>query len=236
MHRKMTLLSEIDTKFETLPSAYLNPRSKPTFNEEHEESPKDPWATAQAWHDVFASRIDGAALSAVAPAIGGAAPTVLVSVRQADLDSGSGSGFIEGCEAPILMQTVEQFVCAGGQQHVVIVPDGTSNAIGSTQRLFTVTQRRAITLRDGGCSIPGCSIPAAWTEVHHVDEHRGGGDTESCNGVLLCWFPPHDRDERVADPHDRWCPACETTAMAAERTQRSRNAVAAGDKVPHSTG
>ena len=87
VHRKMTLLPEIDAKFETLMNAYLNPRSKPTFNDADPDAPKDPRATAQARHDVFASLIDGAARSADSPTIGGAAPTVLVSVRQADLDA-----------------------------------------------------------------------------------------------------------------------------------------------------
>ncbi|RZU64437.1 uncharacterized protein DUF222 [Microterricola gilva] len=188
VHRKMTLLPEIDAKFETLLNAYLNPRSKPSFNDPDPDAPKDPRASAQARHDVFASLIDGAARSASAPTIGGAAPTVLVSVRQADLDAGTGVGFVEGCEAPISMRAVEQFVCAGGQQHVVIGPDGTINCIGSNDRVFNATQRRAITLRDGGCIIPGCSIPAAWSEIHHVKAYRDGGETETCNGVLLCWF------------------------------------------------
>ncbi|KQW04047.1 hypothetical protein ASC66_16445 [Leifsonia sp. Root4] len=191
VHRKMTLLPEIDAKFETLMNAYLNPRSKPSFNDADPEQPKDPRATAQARHDVFASLIDGAARSADSPSIGGAAPTVLVSVRQVDLDAGTVSGFIEGCEAPISMRAVEQFICAGGQQHVVIGPDGTINAIGNNDRLFNATQRRAISLRDGGCIIPGCSIPAAWSEIHHVKEHQIGGETETCNGVLLCWFHHH---------------------------------------------
>ncbi|SDS58679.1 HNH endonuclease signature motif containing protein [Microterricola viridarii] len=188
VHRKMALLPEVDAKFETLLNAYLSPRSKPTFNDADPDQPKDPRATAQARHDVFASLIDGAARSAAAPTMGGAAPTVLVSVRQADLAAGSGAGFIEGCEAPISLRAVEQFVCAGGQQHVLIDGDGRLVSLSSTDRVFNAQQRRAISLRDGGCIIPGCSIPAAWSEIHHVIAYRDGGETEVCNGVLLCWF------------------------------------------------
>ncbi|PPL16710.1 HNH endonuclease signature motif containing protein [Microterricola pindariensis] len=188
VHRKMALLPEIDAKFETLLNAYLSPRSKPTFNDTDPDQPKDPRATAQARHDVFASLIDGAARSADAPTMGGAAPTVLVSVRQADLDAHSGSGFVEGCEAPISLGAVEQFICAGGQQHVLIGDDGTLVSLSTTDRVFNAQQRRAISLRDGGCIIPGCSIPAAWSEIHHVIAYRDGGETETCNGVLLCWF------------------------------------------------
>ncbi|MGO8609205.1 HNH endonuclease signature motif containing protein, partial [Rhizobium johnstonii] len=49
-------------------------------------------------------------------------------------------------------------------------------------------QRRAIALRDGGCIIPGCGTPAAWTEIHHVTEYAKGGPTHTDNGVLLCWY------------------------------------------------
>ncbi|SDT14762.1 HNH endonuclease signature motif containing protein [Microterricola viridarii] len=188
VHRKMALLPEIDAKFETLLNAYLSPRSKPTFTDADPDQPKDPRATAQARHDVFASLIDGAARSAAAPTMGGAAPTVLVSVRQADLAAGSGAGFIEGCEAPISLRAIEQFVCAGGLQHALIDDDGRLISLSSTDRVFNAQQRRAISLRDGGCIIPGCTIPAAWSEIHHVIAYRDGGETEVCNGVLLCWF------------------------------------------------
>ncbi len=32
------------------------------------------------------------------------------------------------------------------------------------------------------------TIPAAWTEIHHVDPAENDGPTETDNGVLLCWF------------------------------------------------
>ncbi|PZU48411.1 MAG: hypothetical protein DI566_04010 [Microbacterium sp.] len=39
-----------------------------------------------------------------------------------------------------------------------------------------------------GSIIPGCGVPAAWTEIHHVTEYAGGGPTHTDNGVLLCWY------------------------------------------------
>lgn len=78
--------------------------------------------------------------------------------------------------------------CAGGIQRVLFDEDGRIVAIGTSSRIFNALQRRAITLRDGGCVIPGCTIPATWCEVHHVREHADGGPTHTDNGVLLCWF------------------------------------------------
>ncbi|MGC5225508.1 HNH endonuclease signature motif containing protein, partial [Micromonospora sp. DT81.3] len=60
-------------------------------------------------------------------------------------------------------------------------------SIGTLDRVFNHHQRKAITLRDGGCIIPGCHIPAAWCEIHHVTDHALGGPTHTDNGVLLCW-------------------------------------------------
>lgn len=65
-------------------------------------------------------------------------------------------------------------------------------------RVFAAHQRKAISLRDGGCIIPGCHVPAAWcvfryatssllNNRHHVTEHAAGGPTHTDNGVLLCW-------------------------------------------------
>ena len=59
--------------------------------------------------------------------------------------------------------------------------------LGTLERVFGHHQRRAISLRDGGCVIPGCHVRAEWCEIHHVVEHSRGGPTHTDNGVLLCW-------------------------------------------------
>jgi hypothetical protein len=64
-------------------------------------------------------------------------------------------------------------------------------AARTEQRCFTPQQRWAIMARDGGCIIPGCSIPAGWTEIHHVKPDRGDGQTRTDNGVGLCWWHRH---------------------------------------------
>src|SRR5690606_2707011 len=35
---------------------------------------------------------------------------------------------------------------------------------------------------------PGCTIPAAWCEIHHVTPDAQDGPTHTDNGVLVCWF------------------------------------------------
>jgi len=42
--------------------------------------------------------------------------------------------------------------------------------LGRSARLFSPAQRKAMAIRDQGCTTEGCSIPAAWCEAHH--HHR----------------------------------------------------------------
>ncbi|WP_231880324.1 HNH endonuclease signature motif containing protein, partial [Microbacterium sp. H83] len=68
------------------------------------------------------------------------------------------------------------------------VRSGRIVGIDTTNRVFTVHQRRAIIARDKECLIPGCHVPASWCEIHHVTEHARGGPTHTDNGVPLCWW------------------------------------------------
>lgn len=150
--------------------------------------PLDDRRVAQRQHDALATALFAAAASGSLPTIGGAAPTVVVSVREGDLARSAGWGHVDGCDEPLSMRAVETLACAGVIQRVVLADDGRVVRIGTDERVFNKHQRRAIALRDGGCLIPGCGVPAAWCEIHHVTEHSRGGPTHVDNGVLLCWF------------------------------------------------
>ncbi len=41
-------------------------------------------------------------------------------------------------------------------------------------------------MRDGRCRGHGCTIPAAWTDAHHIVSWADGGATCLANLVLLC--------------------------------------------------
>jgi hypothetical protein len=187
-------LPEIAGKLNRIMDAFLSPKTTGTFlsDEDREaaeaDGGRDPRTDVQKRHDVFASMVDVVARSGETPSIGGAAPTVLVSVTADDLSRGRGVGWIDGVDEPISFEAVKQFACTGGTQNIRFDTVGRIIELGSPQRCFTPAQRRAITLRDGGCLIPGCQVPADWCEIHHVVPDAKDGPTHTDNGVLLCWF------------------------------------------------
>lgn len=71
-----------------------------------------------------------------------------------------------------------------------------AGAAGPERRVVPPALRRALDLRDGGCTHPGCDIPARWCDAHHIVHWAEGGSTEAPNLRLLC-----RRHHRQADDH-----------------------------------
>ncbi|MGZ0712052.1 DUF222 domain-containing protein (plasmid) [Coraliomargarita sp. W4R53] len=142
----------------------------------------------QQQHDALAAALTKVAGSGALPTIGGAAPTLIVSVRQSDLDTHRGFAHINGCDEPVSLSLARHIACSGSVERATVDDNGRIVSLMSFDRVFTHHQRKAITLRDGGCVIPGCHVTADWCEIHHVEEHSRGGPTHLDNGVMLCWF------------------------------------------------
>jgi hypothetical protein len=155
------------------------------------------------------------------PELGGAAPTLVVSVNAADFAAGHGRATVEGLGYSVPLSVANQTACAGGVQRVLFDDHGAITAIGTTGRIFTPAQRRAIILRDRHCLIPGCDVRSEWCEIHHVIPYAQGGPTHTDNGVPLCWWHhrtidsndweirmrngyPEIRGPSSWDPYGRW--------------------------------
>lgn len=116
-----------------------------------------------------------------------------------DLDEANSTTWLhgpDGAPVPVNFAAVRHAICAGSTQRVLVDNAGRILGIESPTRIFTPHQRRAIVARDGGCVIPGCTVPATWCEVHHVTAWSRGGKTTTDNGVLLCWW--HHRSIEVS--------------------------------------
>lgn len=82
--------------------------------------------------------------------------------------------------------TVRRFACDAGIIPVVLGSLGQPLDVGREERLVTRAMRALLWLRDRGCSFPGCSMPAQWTDAHHVRHWIHGGPTSVANLALLC--------------------------------------------------
>lgn len=81
---------------------------------------------------------------------------------------------------------VRRIACDAEIIPVVLGADSEPLDVGRGRRLFTRGQRLALTIRDNGCSYPGCTVPATWCDAHHVVHWSRGGPTSLPNAALLC--------------------------------------------------
>ncbi|MGB3732120.1 DUF222 domain-containing protein [Microbacterium sp.] len=195
------LLPEVAAMLQRLMDAYNNPRVQ--FAPSSEDGLLDigadadadapPLSTADARtpgqkrHDAFAAIVGSVAAAEGAPQLGGAAPTLVVSVDAADLAAGAGRAHLQSTEWDVPLGVAMHAACAGGVQRVLFDDSGVIIGISTSGRIFTPHQRKAIVMRDGGCLIPGCDVRGDWCEIHHVREWARGGPTHTDNGVALCW-------------------------------------------------
>lgn len=153
-----------------------------------DEGPVDSRTQAQKRHDVLATALSVAARAGELPTIGGAAPTLVLTVRADDFTAGTGTAQVQGIDEPAGLNAARHVACCGNIERVLFDPIGRIVGISTSDRVFNAAQRRAIVARDGACVVTGCHVPAAWCELHHVQEHSRGGPTHTDNGVAICWF------------------------------------------------
>ncbi|WP_344792805.1 HNH endonuclease signature motif containing protein [Gryllotalpicola daejeonensis] len=187
-------------------------RQKPMLTATETEPPTDTRTPDQKRADVMHAVFAAAARAPETPTMGGSHPTVLVVVPKDDFETGHGAARIDGEDEPVSAKTAKRIAETGGYQEVQIDSAGKILNLGDTKRCATVWQRKALAVRDKGCIIPGCTMPARWCEVHHIRPDRDGGPTDILNLTLLCWFHHNDIDTgpyqlRMGDdrtPEIRW--------------------------------
>lgn len=87
-----------------------------------------------------------------------------------------------------------QAMLTGHVRRVVIDSAGVITDMGRQRRLFTGQQRDAAKLLVTTCANSGCSVPAEFCEVDHLDEwSSSGGATDQRNAGMLCGF--HNRQK-----------------------------------------
>ncbi|HSQ38154.1 MAG TPA: DUF222 domain-containing protein, partial [Acidimicrobiia bacterium] len=131
------------------------------------------------------------------PQVGGERPHLVVTVEAATLQ-GRGGQVVDLETGPISLEAVRRLAC-----DATVTPISTHRdrvlEIGRRTRLIPSSVRRALNHRDGGCTHPGCDIPARWCDAHHLVHWAEGGPTALSNLRLLC-----RRHHREAHDHARY--------------------------------
>ena len=124
------------------------------------------------------------------PRVRGAAAQIRVTIDWFALCATRGTPGVAGgtlpFTGPICPETARRLACDAGVVRLLTDPHGLPLDVGHDQRSATAAIRRAIELRDGHCVFTGCTAPASWCDIHHVQHWAHGGPTSCDNGALLC--------------------------------------------------
>lgn len=135
------------------------------------------------------------------PLQGGDATTVLVTTTLDALRDGLAAAGVSDTDR-ISAAEARRLACTAKIIPAVLGGNSEVLDLGRTRRLFTPAQRKALQVRDRSCRAEGCTIPAAWTEAHHLKAWSRGGSTDLDNAVLLCnWH--HHRAHDARYHHDQ---------------------------------
>jgi hypothetical protein len=95
-------------------------------------------------------------------------------------------------------ETVRRIACDAAVSGMLVSGEGELLDVGRRTRTVPAALRRALVLRDGGCTWEGCDRPARWCDAHHVVHWSRGGATSLDNLRLLC-----RRHHRLVHRRDR---------------------------------
>jgi len=118
------------------------------------------------------------------PVVGGERPHLMVTVDPATL-AGRGQALVDLDTGLVTFEAVRRLACDATVTPVCTLESGAVSA-GRRTRVVSSSLRRALHRRDGGCTHPGCDIPARWCDTHHIRHWAQGGKTEAANLQLLC--------------------------------------------------
>ncbi len=88
---------------------------------------------------------------------------------------------------PVSSKTVERLACDASVTRIVLDSKSVVIDVGRARRTISGPARKALNVRDRGCTWPGCERPASWTSGHHLRHWIHGGSNEPGNLTLLCY-------------------------------------------------
>jgi Domain of unknown function (DUF222) len=89
---------------------------------------------------------------------------------------------------PVSAELARRILCDATVTRIVLDPASQPLDVGRATRVVPAGMRRAVAVRDRHCQWPGCDVPAAWCDVHHLRHWSRDGVTALHNLVMLCGF------------------------------------------------
>lgn len=141
------------------------------------------------------------------PRHGGTATSVMVTLDYGTLIREHGRAGVATTSTGhrVTAGEARRLACQAGIIPVVLGGGSEILDVGRTRRLVTDAIRKALNLRDRGCTAAGCTMPPALCEAHHVIPWSRGGPTSLADSKLLCSFHhhrAHDPDWETRHPPD----------------------------------
>ena len=87
---------------------------------------------------------------------------------------------------PVVKAVLDQLACSATLSRLVMAGRSEVLDMGREVRFATPAQQRAIRIRDRHCVFNGCDRPAAWCDIHHLDQWAQGGLTDVARMACLC--------------------------------------------------
>ena len=120
-------------------------------------------------------------------------PRVVATIAVDDLTDGTGGGRLDTNHDALVRpaEAIRRIACDAGIHRYITDPLGTVIDHGRGRRTVSDAQLDRLVIRDHGCRVAGCGIPASGCEAHHAVHWLDHGHTDDDNLVLLCWHHHH---------------------------------------------
>ncbi|MGW5556108.1 DUF222 domain-containing protein [Micromonospora sp. NPDC003944] len=175
---RLRLTGTLDAETAGLLRAAIDPLTAPSGSDD-QRSP------GQRRHDALADVCRLSLRTAELPEHGGDSAQIVVTTTYDALAAKLGAGTLD-TGLQVTPQTVRRLACDATLLPAVLGGAGQILDVGRQRRLITGPLRRALVLRDKGCTFPGCDRPPRWCDAHHIEHWADGGQTSLTNAVLLC--------------------------------------------------
>src|SRR5690606_37443945 len=118
--------------------------------------------------------------------VGGNRPHVSMILDWETLMGRSGKRCVLAWTGTVTRETVRRLLFDAQVSRFIVDPEGVPLEMGRSTRTVTPAQMRALAIRDGGCTWPGCERPPEWCDGHHIVHWVDGGPTDLDNLCLYC--------------------------------------------------